>query len=167
MKSCGIYQIYCKKLKISRKHGFLRFHVIWGVEDPSKPSIILRKYWCFQPGAASGPQKHKNVDFSVILPNLLDFSIFQRNLQHFNEIMWFSTSWCPRGPETPKFALYYKGFLKVQITLKSSRIAFFIKIYGIHKFEWNSLFSRGFHDFRKTLAFVPACKNSNDSYGFP
>ena len=55
---------------------FFAFYAIWGVQDPSKPFIILKEYWCFQPGAASALQKRKNVDFNVILQKSLILSIF-------------------------------------------------------------------------------------------
>ena len=59
---------------ISEIPGFPRFHAIWGVQDISKPLIILKEYWCFQPGAASALQKRKNVDFNVILQKITDFN---------------------------------------------------------------------------------------------
>ena len=66
-------EIHGQTREISEILGFPRFHAIWGVQDPSKPLIILKEYWCFQPGAASALQKRKNVDSNVILPKITDF----------------------------------------------------------------------------------------------
>ena len=60
-------EIHSQTREIREIPGFPRFYAIWGVQDPSKPVIILKEYLCFQPGAASALQKRKNVDFNVIL----------------------------------------------------------------------------------------------------
>ena len=67
-------EIYGQTREIGEIPGFPRFYAIWGVQDPSKPLIILKEYWCFQPGAASALHKRKNVDFNIILQKMNGFN---------------------------------------------------------------------------------------------
>ena len=67
-------EIYGQTREIGELPGFPSFYVIRGIQDPSKPLIILKEYWCFQPGAASALQKRKNVDPNVFLLEITGFN---------------------------------------------------------------------------------------------